>query len=96
MRAKALGLAAAFGLTLVSISAQAGPVAPPVERTAGAAVTLVAGGCGPGYVPRTYYDRFGRPFTECVPGGAYRRCPPGMYWRTWRDPYGRIVGRCVP
>ncbi len=76
-------------------SPQAAP-AVPAGSPGKPAVTLVAGGCGPGF-----HRRFGRPWNECVPNGYYgpgpgRRCPLGMHWAEWRGPYGRLHAQCVP
>ena len=74
---------------------QAAPVVAP-GPSAMPAITLVAGGCGPGF-----HRRFGRPWNECVPNGYYgpgpgRRCPWGMHFAQWRGPYGHWHARCVP
>ena len=91
---------AAVLLSLGAVSAQALPAAP-VQPEISGDVTLVAGGCGPGY----YRNDFGhcRPMRRgggavvVAPGVAVvppvvvapvvRGCPPGM----WRNRYGRCV-----
>ena len=95
---KKLAIAAAL-LSLGAVSAQALP-ATPVQPEISGAVTLVAGGCGPGY----YRNDWGhcRPMRSSgavvvAPGVAVvppvvvapvvRACPPGM----WRNRYGRCV-----
>jgi hypothetical protein len=90
-----MAITALSGLMLAD-SAGAAPAAIP-GPTENPAITLAAGGCGPGY-----HRRFGRPFDECVPNGygpgpAYRRaCAPGWHWAEWRGPYGRLHAECVP
>jgi hypothetical protein len=94
---KRLAIAAAL-LSLGAVSAQALP-ATPVQPEISGDVTLVAGGCGPGY----YRNDWGhcRPMrggaVVVAPGVAVvppvvvapvvRACPPGM----WRNRHGRCV-----
>jgi hypothetical protein len=68
MRAAVLGLVAVFGLALAA-PVQAAPVAPqgPVSAVAAPDVIFVAGGCGPGWHPRSWRDQWGRWHRRCVP-----------------------------
>ena len=93
---------AAVLLSLGAMSAQALPAAPVQTGFDGSDVTLVAGGCGPGY----YRNDFGhcRPMRRGGGGSSWwcrrsgslpgrrgragvRGCPPGM----WRHRSGRCV-----
>jgi hypothetical protein len=76
MRAALVGLVAAVGLTAMSAAAQAAPTAP-IAGLFGPApqIVEVAGGCGPGFRPAGWRDRWGRWHRRCVPfrGGGYYR-----------------------
>ena len=74
MRATLVGLVAAAGFMTLSVAAQAAPTAP-LAGLLGPAPQIVeiAGGCGPGFRPTWWRDRWGRPHRRCVPfGGGYR------------------------
>jgi len=66
MRAAIIGFAAAVALTTFSSSGQAVPVMPH-GFSASAPITLARGGCGPGFHPRRWVDRWGRWHIRCVP-----------------------------
>lgn len=68
MRVSVLALVAAVGLTTVPAAVQAAPVigGNPVV-TATAPVIQVRGGCGPGFHPAGWRDRWGRWHPRCVP-----------------------------
>jgi hypothetical protein len=94
---KRLAFATAL-LSLGAVSAQALPAAPVQPEIAGD-VTLVAGGCGPGYYRNEWGHcrPMGRSGVVVAPGIAVvppvvvapvvRGCPPRM----WRNRYGRCV-----
>ena len=75
MRAALIGLVAAAGFITASVAAQAAPTAP-VAGLVGPAPQIVeiAGGCGPGFHPAGWRDRWGYWHRRCVPfrGGYYR------------------------
>ena len=97
MRVLVLAAAAALGLAAMTASAEAAPAMPSGLAAGGRAIVLVAGGCGPGFHPRRWVDRFGRLHVGCVPNHPIHRfCPPGTRLRTWRGPYGHWHRRCVP
>ena len=72
--------------SMVSLGAQALPLSPAPAGVANPDLTLVAGGCGPGW--------HRNPYGACVPNRYYapyyppRACPPGFWLTRW--------GRCVP
>ena len=98
MRMHIATLAIAAALAVAPALSQAAPAAPLVEPSHPLAVTPVAGGCGPGMAPRSWYDAYGRLRTSCVPMApvAAPGCGWGWHWATWRDVYGRVRSRCVP
>ncbi len=69
MRVLAVAAVAFFGLAAIPAT-QAAPVVPHQPAVSGSAVLEIRGGCGPGYYPRRWVDRYGRWRTRCVP---YRR-----------------------
>jgi hypothetical protein len=74
MRAALVGLITAVGLAALPVAAQAAPMAQApgiVGPTAG--IVQIAGGCGPGFRPAWWRDRWGRPHRRCVPFGGYGR-----------------------
>ena len=72
MRATALILVSALGLTTAAVSANATPVVHGLAIQQPASIVEVAGGCGPGAHP----NRWGR----CVPF-RYGYYGPRPYWR---------------
>lgn len=79
-----LALTAAVPLAFAALPAQAMPAGGAPDVAVAPRVTLVAGGCGPGF----HRD----PFGACRPNGGFggpvivgRRCPPGFHL----GPYGR-------
>jgi hypothetical protein len=61
-------LLAFFAVTAIPESGQAAPAAPalPGVSAASAEFTLVRGGCGPGWHPARWRDRYGRWHVRCV------------------------------
>jgi hypothetical protein len=80
MRATLVGLVAATGFLTVSVAAQAAPTAP-IAGLIGPAPQIVeiAGGCGPGFHPAWWRDRWGRGHRRCVPNYGYGR----PRWRSY-------------
>ena len=66
MRAATMGFLAVFALAALSTAANAAPVAP-LQLAGPPAVTLARGGCGPGWHPQTWRDRWGNWHRRCVP-----------------------------
>jgi|HubBroStandDraft_4_1064222.scaffolds.fasta_scaffold00075_3 hypothetical protein len=68
MRVAVLALATAFGFLTVPAAVQAAPVIGGDATVATPApVILVAGGCGPGFHPAGWRDRWGHWHPRCVP-----------------------------
>ena len=74
MRAALVGLVAAVGLVTASVAAPAAPTAP-VAGLIGPAPQIIeiAGGCGPGFHPSGWRDRWGFWHRRCVPNEGYYR-----------------------
>jgi hypothetical protein len=78
MRNLVVAFAAGVAISVVSLAAQAMPVGAPAPQTSSGDITLVAGGCGPGF--------HRGPYGGCRPNGGpvlVRRC----VWRM--TPMGR-------
>lgn len=82
MRIAKLALAGALGVAALSTGAQATPAAAPHDG--GPSIVQVRGGCGPGYRPHGWRDRYGYWHTRCVP--EYYE-PPRRYYG-WPEPRG--------
>lgn len=68
MRAALIGMVAAFGLMALPVMVQASPSAPAADIVSSpSGIVQVAGGCGPGWRPVWWRDRWGRPHRRCVP-----------------------------
>lgn len=82
MRGTILALAAIFGLAALPAESQAAPAVLHDPGMAQANLVLVAGGCGRGWYPRRYVDRYGRWRVRCVPNTAYNPYypPPSRYY----------------
>ena len=67
MRAAVMAAVAVFGLMALAAPARAAP-APLHDLTVGApAIAVVRGGCGPGWHPDAWRDRWGNWHRRCVP-----------------------------
>ena len=75
MRLAALTLIGALGLTAATVSAQAAPAVPNLDRQEGSNIVQVAGGCGPGWRPMPgHWDPYrGWVPPHCVPIRPYWR-----------------------
>ena len=76
MRAAAVALVAAIGLMAIPASVRAAPAAPHDALMTGPAPQIVEirGGCGPGWHPVGWRDRWGNWRSRCVPNrGPYYR-----------------------
>ena len=71
MRATTLALAAIFGLAALPAESQASPAVLQDTGMTQENLVLIAGGCGRGWYPRRYVDRYGRSRVRCVPNAAY-------------------------
>ena len=71
MRAAVLSFVAVFGFFSLVAAAQAAPATPRDLPAGGAAITLVRGGCGPGWHPVWWRGPYGHMHRRCVPN--YRR-----------------------
>jgi len=81
MRSALIGLAAVCGLAMAPAAVQASPVAAaPAIVAPASGIVQIAGGCGPGFRPAWWRDRWGRPHRRCVPFG-------GAYYRPYYRPY---------
>ena len=69
MRAAVLALVAAFGLMALAAPAQAVPTAPQDLAVSAPApnILLVRGGCGAGWHPNSWRDRWGKWHRRCFP-----------------------------
>jgi len=67
MRAAVLGLVTGFGLMMLVAPAQAAPATPHDFSVGTATVVQVRGGCGAGWHPRAWRDRWGNWQRRCVP-----------------------------
>ena len=68
MRAALIGMVAAIGLAALPATVQASASAPsPAIVAPSSNIVEVAGGCGPGWRPAWWRDRWGRPHRRCVP-----------------------------
>jgi hypothetical protein len=77
MRATVLAAAAIFGLLALPATSQAAPAAIGHPSASGAApLVLVRGGCGPGFHPVVWRDRWGRLHRQCVPNRRWGPPPP--------------------
>lgn len=74
----AIGVALILGAIGLSPAASAMPIASPPATAGAAPLVLVRGGCGPGWHPGWFRDRWGRRAWGCVPNG--RDWPPRRYW----------------
>jgi hypothetical protein len=74
MRAALIGMVAAIGFAALPVAAQAAPsaVAPGIVAPQ-PGIVQIAGGCGPGFRPAWWRDRWGRPHRRCVPFRGYYR-----------------------
>jgi hypothetical protein len=76
-----MALVAAFGLMAVPAGSQAAPVVSHDPDLTAANLVLVAGGCGRGWHPQRYRDRWGRWRVRCVRNRpAYYYPAPGYYY----------------
>ena len=68
MRATAIALVSVFGLAAFAAPVRAAPAIPDNAAIAAPApdIQLVAGGCGPGWHPRAWRDRWGYWHRRCV------------------------------
>ena len=71
MRATVLALVAVFGMAAMPAAGQAAPVVMPDLAIANSNIVEVRGGCGPGWHPRRWVDRYGRWRVRCVPNRYY-------------------------
>ena len=65
MRTAIVALVAVFGLMTLPAPGQAAPTAP--HDIAAPAIALVRGGCGAGWHPQSWRDRWGAWHRRCVP-----------------------------
>jgi hypothetical protein len=67
LRATALALVAVFGMAAMPAASQAAPAV--IHDLAGVSsdIVQVRGGCGPGWHPVRWVDRYGRWRVRCVP-----------------------------
>jgi len=75
MRAAFFGMVAAIGLAALPVAVQASPLAPAPDIVAPqSGIVQIWGGCGPGWRPVWWRDRWGRPHRRCAPAarGWYR------------------------
>jgi hypothetical protein len=72
MRVAVLALSAAFVLMTVPAAVRAAPIVggDPVLASP-APIVQVRGGCGPGFHPAWWRDRWGRPHRRCVPNRGW-------------------------
>jgi len=66
MRAAIMAFLAVIALAALPAAAGATPAVPP-DLAAARSVTLARGGCGPGWHPQTWRDRWGNWHRRCVP-----------------------------
>ena len=71
MRATVIALAAVFGVLAMPATGQAAPAVLHDLGVTSSDLVLTAGGCGPGWHPRRYVDRYGRWRVRCVPNRYY-------------------------
>ena len=83
MRLAALALIGGVGLGMLPLAAGAAPFAAISESLVTSSVVPVAGGCGPGYHPERFRDRYGYWRSRCVPNYGY-----APYDRRYYGPYG--------
>lgn len=69
MRQTIIAATAACAVTALASIAQAAPTVPrdALAVTPAAGILEVRGGCGPGWYPVFWRDRWGRPHRRCVP-----------------------------
>ena len=67
MRAALIGLVAVFGVAMLPVAGQASPAAPAGLLGPAPQIVEIAGGCGRGFHPGWWRDRWGRPHRRCVP-----------------------------
>jgi len=67
MRAAIVAFVAVVGLMALPASGWAAPAAPHDIGAAAPAISLVRGGCGAGWHPQSWRDRWGNWHRRCVP-----------------------------
>lgn len=67
MRATIVAVVAVFGMLAAPAAGQAAPAALHDLGMIGSEIVLVAGGCGPGWHPQRFVDRWGRWRMRCSP-----------------------------
>ena len=67
MRAAIVAVMAVFALTALPAQVPAAPAAPPGIAIAAPAIWMVRGGCGAGWHPQVWRDRWGNMHRRCVP-----------------------------
>ena len=89
MRITTLALIGSLGFAAIPFAAGAAPLAAAPKMVSPSNITNVAGGCGPGYHPESWRDRYGYWHRRCVPN--YRGPGPGYGPRPpygWPEPRG--------
>jgi hypothetical protein len=72
MRLSVLTVAAVIGLMMLPNAVRAAPVIGGDQSAASSApIVEVRGGCGPGFHPAWWRDRWGRPHRRCVPNRGW-------------------------
>jgi hypothetical protein len=80
MRIATLALIGSLGFAALPFAASATPMALPELAPPASNIVNVAGGCGPGYHPQGWRDRWGYWHRRCVPN--YGR----PYYEGWPEP----------